>query len=797
MGGRNALALVLALWAGLLLGGRLDAAGVAAASAGAAALAAAAARLRGPAGAVALLLVLVVAGAARAGGERARLAAERAPLGSPGSESLRRLIGVVEAPPDVESGEALAVLAVTAAEPPLVAGTRLRLRLPAGVVPEWSDTLVALARLEVPLAARNPGGYDALAGAAVHRIAAVGKAFTAEARPAHGLAGWPRATAARWRRAIERRLVAGLGPRARELVVPLVLGDRTGVTPELGAELRASGLIHLFALSGLHVAWMSAVARVAAAALGLGLSARAAAGACCALFYVLIAGAIPSLVRAALTEGLGSLARATSRALDPLQALAWSAILALVAAPGWAGDVGFQLSCAATFGLVALAPRAPRAEPAQRALASAFGPTVGAQLGALPVLLARFHAASWVALVANLAAVPLTGALLAAAWLAVSLDAAAPGAGAVFFAACEALGAALALAVEHAARLPMALPAAGHGLAPAWLAAAGAVLLAAAREPRALDARAAATPRWRDAARLYGALACGLALLLVATTRPLLPPPGRYWLVALDVGQGDAIALAFADGWWLVDAGPRSPRHDAGESVVLPFLRWAGVRRLETLVVTHDDLDHRGGVPALRRGVAIGRRVGPVPHPSVPGPCARLGARPVARGDVLRRAPEVVARWPPRDAGEASIASDNAASLILEVGEGEGRSLLPGDADSTVEARLDVEPGLALLKVGHHGSASSSGATFLARARPRHAIVSCGRRNPFGHPAAGVLARLGAAGAAVHRTDLEGAQWFELSARGATRIDWRRGAPRDTTRARAPAWARSGAPRAP
>src|SRR5207247_882262 len=80
--------------------------------------------------------------------------------------------------------------------------------------------------------------------------------------------------------------------------------------------------------------------------------------------------------------------------------------------------------------------------------------------------------------------------------------------------------------------------------------------------------------------------------------------------------------------------------------------------------------------------------------------------------------------------------ADNRAGLVLEVGEGAGRALLLADVDSTVEAALEFEPRLAVIKVAHHGSASSSGESFLARARARHALVSVGRRNAFGHPAA-------------------------------------------------------------
>jgi competence protein ComEC len=124
------------------------------------------------------------------------------------------------------------------------------------------------------------------------------------------------------------------------------------------------------------------------------------------------------------------------------------------------------------------------------------------------------------------------------------------------------------------------------------------------------------------------------------------------------------------------------------------------------------------------------------------------------------------------------LATDNAASLAMEIaGEG-ARTLLAADLDSTQEELLNVTAPLAVLKVAHHGSASSSGARFLERARPGLAVISCGRRNAFGHPDAGALARLAAVGATIARTDREGAVWLELSERGARRVDWRGREPR-------------------
>jgi competence protein ComEC len=253
-------------------------------------------------------------------------------------------------------------------------------------------------------------------------------------------------------------------------------------------------------------------------------------------------------------------------------------------------------------------------------------------------------------------------------------------------------------------------------------------------------------------------------------------------VVVLDVGQGDAIALALGGTWWLVDAGPRTPRFDAGQSVVLPFFRWAAVRRLNTLVLTHDDSDHIGGAAAVLRELAVARTLAPAPRTGVPGPLARFPGAPVRIGAMLCTSPPVLVRWPPPPDSATSFwehpvtSADNGAVAVLELGRDAGRTLLAADADSAVERALDVQEGVALLKVAHHGSGSSSGAQFLARVRPRIAALSVGRNNRFGHPDPLALARLVASGARVMRTDESGTLWFEVSGAGASALDWRRGA---------------------
>ena len=138
----------------------------------------------------------------------------------------------------------------------------------------------------------------------------------------------------------------------------------------------------------------------------------------------------------------------------------------------------------------------------------------------------------------------------------------------------------------------------------------------------------------------------------------------------------------------------------------------------------------------------------------------RSGASAAAA--VLLREPPVLVRWPPP---HLPAGSGNDAGLVLEVGDGRGRLLFMADVDSTVEDSLAVAPGLGLLKVAHHGAASSTGTRFLGRVRPAIALLSVGARNRFGHPAPALLERLRVAGARVLRTDDAGALWFEWSRR--------------------------------
>jgi competence protein ComEC len=202
---------------------------------------------------------------------------------------------------------------------------------------------------------------------------------------------------------------------------------------------------------------------------------------------------------------------------------------------------------------------------------------------------------------------------------------------------------------------------------------------------------------------------------------------------------------------------------------VVRALRRRGVRRLEALVLTHPDLDHIGGAPAVLASFAVGEILDPA-EPAGKGAYVDLLEEATRRGIPWHRARAGDRRsWDgvdvrilhPGDAAPTSEEGDtgsNDVSVVLSVAFGSFDALLTGDAPTAVERALlaGVSPELEVLKVGHHGSLTSTDPVLLAHAHPALALVSVGRRNRYGHPAPQVLARLESAGAQVHRTDREG-----------------------------------------
>ncbi len=594
------------------------------------------------------------------------------------------------------------------------------------------------------------------------------------------------------RRRLAQALAATLPEPQAALAQGILLGVRSSLPPAVAEAFNASGLAHLLAVSG------SNVGLVAAAAMGLTLShlgrrkavlaALAAVGA-----YALLVGLVPSVTRASFMLGLSLLALLSGRQAYGVLSLGLAASLLLAWDPRYLWDVGFQLSFAATAGILFLAPRGifgagpPALAGATSSLLRMGGDvalvTCGAVLATAPITAATFHRFSLVALPANLVAGPL---------FAVALG------GSAVTAIAGLVWQPLGMVVGWVTWLPLnvlsavgqffgdlpfaALPTGTVPEALVWLyyGALTAVAWSLTRGgqfggwPLAkwLGGRLPARlphPRFSSvtAGRGLAVLVCGNAVVWLTL---LLTADGRTRVYVLDVGQGDALLVKTAAGRAaLIDGGPSPSRLGSALGPRLPL--WD--RDLDLVVLSHPQEDHLAGlVEAVGRhrvGVALDSQL-PSPLPLYSVFQRRLADREVRvqkgqAGSVVqlgtRTHLEVI--HPPAG-GSGSATDPNRASVVSRLVVGDVSFLLTGDAPADVLETLSGESlRAAVLKVPHHGARGGLSPSLLTRVSPAVAVISVGEGNAYGHPAGETLAMLD--GTALLRTDQHGTVEFATDGR--------------------------------
>ena len=569
---------------------------------------------------------------------------------------------------------------------------------------------------------------------------------------------------ARLRGRIESRM-QDLLPETWPLASALILARKEALDPAVREAFAVAGIAHLLAISGFHVGVVALLVSVVIRGIGAGPRRARAYAASVTWLYIGLIGFPDAATRAALILTFVAAARLRARPAGVLGAIASAGIILFLLDPSVLSRPGFQLSFAGVLGLVLLRPPVRRwldvrsLSVVPPVLKDAVAAGVGATLATMPFVAFHFGRVSIVGVPVTLVATPLVSAAIPGLLSAIGMSWISPPLAQFLAGGSDVLLRSLASFARLCASPPWASLWVGDAaLLGALVGGLGGLI--------ALRFLAVGLRRW---ARWMTLAVWAIAGAGVAPLAERWAGAGTVEIIFLDVGQGDALAIRSPGGRWiLVDTGPRGRTYDAGARVVLPYLRRRGVARIEALVLTHPDLDHIGGAEAVLQGLDVGYVVDPSQATGRDAyvsvlEAARQNAVPwlEARRDVSITFDGIeISILHPDGATNASYSGtdSNAQSVVLLVRYGEFEALLTGDAPVEVEEAIldDLPLELEVLKVGHHGSNTSTSPLLLAQTSPELAVISVGARNRYGHPHAEVVNRILESGTRVLRTDLSG-----------------------------------------
>ena len=554
------------------------------------------------------------------------------------------------------------------------------------------------------------------------------------------------------------------------MIFAMLFGGYEGVPQELVDAFTTTGIVHILSVSGSHISLLAAV--IAWIGLRLHLPQRVTAVLVILVIaiYSMLAGCVPPVIRSAIMGGLTFIALALGREKDARRILLLTGLVMLMLSPLLLFHISFQLSFAATAGLLYVAPVC--GDGLMRChipgmLAAGLAITIAAQLVTLPFLAWYFHQVSVSALLANLLAVPILELIIVIALFGGILAAVLPFLGKLIFLFASLLGGFAYEIVRILAKLPggqVWLPTIGLGGGVLYYAGMGLAVLPG--EKRQELWQAVIPYRWHIGA----ALLCGIVFCFAGWVRQ----PNEMRACFVDVHQGDCCAVLTPHGHAILfdTGGVRGGNFDIGTKVDVPYLWYCGIRHVDAIFLTHCHEDHAAGTGGILHQM-------PVDAVYTAGEGVSAYARSMGLGDNDPNLAKFHVAYqgqtfhidgvtievlfaPPVPAG-AGASTGNEASNVYRITYGNASFLITGDLVKEQEEKLleeGIDPRADVLKVGHHGSDTSTSEAFLQAVHPKWAMISVGADNTFGHPKPDIVKRLKEAGAGIYRTDEDGATVF-------------------------------------
>ena len=569
-------------------------------------------------------------------------------------------------------------------------------------------------------------------------------------------------------------------PETAGLIKGLILADRSEINYETKTEFINSGVIHVLAVSGLHVGYILII--VVFVFGRFGIYTRAFLTIFALLFFMLLTGASPSVTRATIMSIVIIIAFLTNRSTNIINSISFAAIIILLIDPDELFNPGFQLSFSAVLSIGIIYPIFQRSVHKLRIkkkwieyILLFAAVSLSAQIGTLPFTLAYFSKLSVIALLTNLVVIPTIGVILAIGIITIITGYFSYFIAGIFASANDLITYLLTIIIRFAGKQDISF---------LWI-----------RNYSVYDSIVYYILLIVVIVTLYNSkkiwikfsviiLAFSSILIYSSFDDTQLFDKNKLNIMMIDVGQGDAFLIQFPNGKTaLIDAGEANPFIDNGERIIIPLLDYLGIDKIDYGFISHLDLDHYGGFVSLIFHNRIKEVYRPLPDST--SKSLRLEnyfAKKKIKTNYYER--KMI------DVGNTKIYflndpyspqyknfSSNDKSGVIKIVYGDNSFLFVGDCDFTAEYYLATNFSHILdsdvLKVGHHGSATGSSEAFLNIVTPEISLISAGYKNKFSHPSGRVLNSLIKSKSKILRTDISGAILLQSDGKEIKVINWK------------------------